>query len=121
MVVARSLVFSSHWYCESLFCIDERWPVFSSRTQALTNSLKHPISSILEGYCTYTVLFSSRMQAKMAENPSAEASTMLNTAISQSEYAVNRNMILGELGSRCAYVRYAPQLERYLEASKAIP
>lgn len=113
MVVARSLVFSSHWYCESLFCIDERWPVFFSRTQALTNSLQHPISSILEGHCTYIVLFSSRMQSKMAENRSAEASlwgrsTLFNTATSQSECAVNRNVILGELGSRCAYVRYEP-------------
>lgn len=40
----------------------------------------------------------------MAENPSAEASTLFNTAISQLECAVNRNVILGELGSRCAYV-----------------
>lgn len=77
------------------------------RTQALTNSLQHPISNILEGYCIYTVLFSSRMQSKTAENRSAEASLwgrsiLFNTAISQSEYAVNCDVILGE------YVRYEP-------------
>lgn len=80
---------------------------FFLRTQALANPLKHPISNILEGYCTYIVLFSSRMQSKMAENRSAEASlwgrsTLFNTAISQSKCAMNCDVILGE------YVRCEP-------------